>query len=91
MSKPRKNSNWASVAVNLSEDDTVYLISIINADITAMATYPGTMATYPGKWAIPMQRALRTRQKLQDALRNRRREHAKSIDRNQAVAVRTEV
>lgn len=84
MSKPRKNSNWASVAVNLSEDDTVYLISIINADITAMATYPG-------KWAIPMQRAQRTRQKLQDALRNRRREHAKSIDRNQTFAVRTEV
>lgn len=58
-----KNRNWARVAVALCEDDTLYLIGVVSSDI-------GAMASNQGKWSIPMQRARRIRQKLQDALRS---------------------
>lgn len=58
-----KNRNWARVAVMLSEDDTLYLIGIINADVRAMSNNAD-------RWVLTMQMAQRTRQKLRDALRS---------------------
>lgn len=63
--------NWARVIVALSSDDAVYSLGLIGSDI-------GAMIASKGDYAIVLQRARRTRQKLQDALKGR--EHGTAKD-----------
>ena len=80
MSKTKKNRNWANVQVALSQDDTVYLLGIIGADI-------GAMKAAGVKYSdVVLERAARTRQKLQNALRNRSMGNGTGKDKAVAVS-----
>lgn len=68
--------NWARVNVSLSSDDAVYLIGLIGSDI-------GAMISSKGDYDVVLQRARRTRQKLQDALKGR----DDGTSKNEAIAV----
>lgn len=86
MSKNKKNRSWDSVQVGMGEMDTTYLLGILSADIGALKA-AGAYADGEKPEDVLLKRAYRLRQKIRDALTNRKGTHGIREDRNKAVAI----